>query len=493
MAEFVAHTRYSDIPIPVSSAAKRIIRDTIGCAMGALATDLGEIVRVMADEAGGGQGGVCTVIGTDQKVPVLAAAYANGRLANIIDFDDTYKMRGHHAHCALAGALAVCEFVDADAKSLLTSFSVGFEVGARVALYIGDPAVVNAHGIIESWHNTIPVMSVYAACAAACNALRLSPAQIEHAFGICPQYLSASPSLSVWRNRATSVIPEVPTIKYEDTGWSAQAGVLAALLASRGVTGVREAFDHDDGLWRQVRPIAPDFDALVFGLGEHWELPLTSLKPWPCCRSIHYSLTAFQKIMNEEGLSADEVERVELLTFEEGQRKDFFKTQEFGSNILAVTINSYPHAAAMVALKVPPGLEWLSPEVVHSEPAKVFRRRVFTGIDPVSPNFKAWGTGQGVLKIPSSAKVTARGRVYTRRSDYALGDPWSDAPRYWEDEEESKFVRLAMSLAPDSYEWRQAVPTISKGIMTLEKFGTAREFSHRLHPDSQSQAACSAK
>lgn len=477
VAAFVATARYGDLPPRVREAAKRIILDTVGCAMGAVPTDLGLVVQRLVEDQGGAPR--ATVIGTGQRTSVLLAAYANGRLANILDYDETFMMLGHHAHSALAGALAVCEGAGLDGKELLTAFAVGFETGARVGLYVGPCQEVDDRGRAVFWNFAGPVMGLYAACAASARALALDPGRVEQAFGICATYL---PPLTPWGSRAKSEQSELPTIKYEDTGWVAEAGVMATLLAREGVTGLPNVFEGSDGLWKSIRPDGGDLPALVDGLGERWWLPCTSFKFWPCCRWIHYPLTAFEQIVRTEGLSPDEIEEVRLLTFPQAQGKPHFDKQEIGPNIVLDASFSYPHAAAMVALGVPAGPDWFAPAIVYSTEASALRRRVFTGVEPASQDPKAWGLEAEVRKLPTRAVVKARGRILTQTSEFALGDPWAGAPPLGDGELTDKFRRLARSLAPLSTRWHERVERTLESMLALEQVASVHQFVSALSP-----------
>src|SRR3989304_729918 len=120
LARFATETRYENLPDSVLHAAKRIILDTIGCAFGAVGTTPGLAVRQVVKMQGGDG---ATVLGTGQRTAVMTAAYANGRLANVLDFDECYMVQGHHAQATLGAALAICEEAGKSGKDLLAAFA----------------------------------------------------------------------------------------------------------------------------------------------------------------------------------------------------------------------------------------------------------------------------------------------------------------------------------------------------------------------------------
>jgi 2-methylcitrate dehydratase PrpD len=216
---------------------------------------------------------------------------------------------------------------------------------------------------------------------------------------------------------------------------------MATYMANEGITGIPSIFDVEDGLSAVAGWEDPDPGALLDGLTEQWWLPNTSIKPWPCCRWIHYSLTALEQILESEGLSADEIDQIDLLTFPAFQSDPAFRNQDMGSNLVSISF-SYAHAAAMVALKVPPGPDWFSPTIVQSDQARKLRHLVRTGIEPRSQSPDAWGLNEGVVKVPSTAIVTAGGREYSRTTDYARGDPWDPATIVDDNQLMEKFISL---------------------------------------------------
>ena len=464
LARFATETCYENLPDSVLHAAKRIILDTIGCALGAVGTTPGLAVRQVVKMQGGDG---ATVLGTGQRAAVMTAAYANGRLANVLDFDECYMVQGHHAQATLGAALAICEEAGKSGKDLLAAFAAGFEIGIRFGTFLSPRVSVGDDGKANGWTGLAgPGQGVYAACAAASNLWRLAPDQVSQAFGLCAQYMVGRD----W-NRHWGADIELGTIKYADTGWNAQAGMMAALAAREEITGIRNIFDRES--FAQVfKGAILNPEALTEKLGERWFVQNTSIKFWPCCRWIHYPLTAFAELLREHRLSAAEIESVDLSSFPMIPYPCF--SNQDPANLVAATF-SFPHAAAMVALDVPAGPEWFAPAQMNGGRAKAFRKKVQLGIDPAGYDPNAWGVEEGVLKVPSRARIKARGTEFERASLFALGDPWHGAPRYGDGDLSDKFRRQARTLAPLSERWHRQVETIIEQTLNLEQTNV-REF-----------------
>ena len=76
VADFVANTRYDDIPSDVARMAKKHILDTIGVGLAGAPSDGSEIVRHYVGTLGCG-GGTSTIFGTRQQSIPRFAALAN--------------------------------------------------------------------------------------------------------------------------------------------------------------------------------------------------------------------------------------------------------------------------------------------------------------------------------------------------------------------------------------------------------------------------------
>lgn len=473
LATFAIETRHEDIPEAVRRSAKLLLLDTLGCAIGAVGTDPGLAVRRMVRR--NGIGGPASVLGTGQKTSVATAAWANGRLGNILDIDECYKVQGHHAQASLGAALALSEEQGGNGADLLAAFTLGFEVGVRLGNFLSPRVTVDEQGRTKGWTGLVgPGQGVHAACTAASRLIGATPAELADAFGNCAQYMVGRDWSRQW-GRDT----DLGTFKYADTGWNAQGGLMAAWHAREGIRGIRDIFDTDS--YAQVfQGVILDPGAMLAKLGSEWYLPGTSIKFWPCCRWIHYALTAFDQLLRRHALRAEEIESIELRSFPMIPYPRFADDGD-PPNLVAATF-SFPHAAAMVALGVPAGPEWFSDQNMRGEVARAMRRKVRLANEPKGYDPATWGLEQQVLKVPSRAVVRARGREFELESDFALGDSWEGTPRYGEQDVVDKFRRMARTLAPMSSRWDARIDEAVDMVMALESLSDVRALTRALDP-----------
>ena len=84
-------TTYDDLPPHVIEETKRLILDTIGCALGARNLEAARIAIETSAALGGPNGAApASIMGTEHCVSPAAATSANMYLGNLLDADDTW-------------------------------------------------------------------------------------------------------------------------------------------------------------------------------------------------------------------------------------------------------------------------------------------------------------------------------------------------------------------------------------------------------------------
>ncbi len=213
-------------------ATKRVLIDSIGCAIGAFSAEPVKIAREVAYL-------VCSdmpasMLGTRKKTSLEMAAFVNGTMVRFLDFNDYYYVKdGGHPSDGIGAILAACEAVHADGKTMALAITLAYEVTGQLT--------ASAELVNRGWDYSTKIPIGYALGVG--KILGLTGEQMSHALS-----LSLVPNISLLQTR-----------KGQLSMWKACAGpnaarngVFAALLAWKGMTGPGQPIEGPSGLWDQV-------------------------------------------------------------------------------------------------------------------------------------------------------------------------------------------------------------------------------------------------
>jgi 2-methylcitrate dehydratase PrpD len=299
ISRFAAGVRDGDLGPEILQDARRRTTDIIGIALAASGMEPARIVGGMIEGWGGAE--QAGVIGRGERYPAASAALVNGTLAHCLDYDDTHLPSVLHPSAAVVpAALAVAEASGATGRDLLAAVAAGDELVVRVGMAGYDPALGNSIFFEKGLHATSIAGTLGAALAAA-MVYGLEERELGHAVAI-----SASMGAGIIEANRTG-----GTVKRIHCGWAAHAGVTAAELAARGLTGPPTAFEGRFGFLQAYLDDKADAEALTRGLGERWEVTRIFFKPYPANHFTHAGIDAAISL-REQGLDIEELEEIEL-------------------------------------------------------------------------------------------------------------------------------------------------------------------------------------
>jgi aconitate decarboxylase len=295
IAEFVAQLHYEQIPSEVLERLKLLILDSLGCAIYGADLEWCRILRQTLEQAD--QTRTTSIWGTDGRLSSPHAALVNGTQVQGFELDDVHRGGVLHVGAVTLPALIAAAESHAvlSGREFLTAALAGYEIGPRVGLCMGP------EHIGQGWHSGATV-GVFAAAATAARALKLDTEATVHALGIAG---TQSSGLMAAQYGAM--------VKRMHAGRAAQSGLYAALLASKGFTGIVDVFEAPYGGFCTTFSRSQDrfnLAALSAGLGERFETMRISLKFYSCVGSNHTTLDALADIRNRHPFAADDVESI---------------------------------------------------------------------------------------------------------------------------------------------------------------------------------------
>ncbi len=292
LAQHVIAMRWEDIPDAAVQSSKRLAIDTLAVAWaGSAAPGVSAAREVLTEEGGRPES---TVWAYGGKMPARAAAFINSTSAAALDYDGmraTERGSVHSDSVVLPAALAVAEREHASGRDFLAALVLGNDVVTRLGAASQLPH--------KGWYHTA-IFGIYGAVAAAARLLRLDQEATQHALGIALSQTGAT---------------QLPNISHSLTkrfssSFAAHAGVFSALLAARGITAPREAFEGKFGFYALYQP--GDAAALFADLGRSYPHVETAIKKYPSCACNHTAIEAALHIVRDSDLAPADVAAVEV-------------------------------------------------------------------------------------------------------------------------------------------------------------------------------------
>jgi 2-methylcitrate dehydratase len=277
IARWVVELRYEQLPPDVIARAKRVLLDTLGCALGAIGAEpVRAAQRVVALQGGSPQ---ATILGLGRKASCDQAAFLNGMALRYFDYNDYVALgRPNHASINVAPALAVAEMQGLSGKALLLGLVAGYEVEVRLR----DAIATKRR---EGWDDT-SIEAQYASAATAGKLMQLDEVKMANALAIAG---SNANTLAEVRRGA-----ELTPAKGAAEPMAARNGVFAALLARAGLTYPLTIFEGEHGFAKMVSGSLDE--AILRKRSGDFQILKSCIKLWPCVGTAQAPIAAALEI-----------------------------------------------------------------------------------------------------------------------------------------------------------------------------------------------------
>ena len=296
LAQYSTALHYRHLPSEVSHLAKRMIIDTLGCAIGGYTSEPAKIARDLASTVSSTQ--PCTIIGSGGTSSPDLATFANGVMIRYLDYNDGYtsKESGHPSD-SIAAVLAATEMAGLGGRRAITATVVAYEAFCR----LGDAATLKYFGYDHVTNGCI------ASVLGTARSLGMSPEITEEAvnLGVIPNVALGQTrvgTLSHWKGCA-----------YANASRNA---VFAAMLAQRGLTGPSPSFEGEHGFFVGVAREPYELEPFG-GNGQPFKIAECSIKRFPLGQ---YSQTVVQAALEAREqmpqVNVDDIAEVKVRTLQ---------------------------------------------------------------------------------------------------------------------------------------------------------------------------------
>lgn len=281
------------------TAARRHLLDTLGAIVAGTQAAPTRIVIATLVDVGIATATTVRIPGDpDHRWDALNAAYVMGTAAHGLELDDGYTGGSVHPGAPVVPALlAALQMRPARSHHLLFAMAVGYEFVARLA------SGIHPQSRRRGFHNTA-LVGPLAAAAAVGTLFGFDAQTIESAIGLAA---SSAGGLFAFLNGGGDV-------KRLHPGHAAREGLLATLLAERGLRGPDGVIEGPDGFVQAFGDTAVSSLLVATEPARPAAITRCYMKPWACCRHIHPAIDAVLS-MRAEGLVASDVATIDVSTY----------------------------------------------------------------------------------------------------------------------------------------------------------------------------------
>ena len=421
LADILLGIEYDEFSDDLIHFTKRVILDTMACAMGGYDGPPTKIVRGYVDRYGAS--GESTILGDGRKTNRVLATFANGTALRYLDHNDyCYRRDPSHASGNIAAALAVAEAEGLTGRDVILGTVVGYEMQLRLNHHCGS-----------TWERGWASATNLAMSGAALTSklMGLDALQCANAIAVAGSH----------NNTLTeSKHGNIPMLKATSEPYICKSGVEAALMAADGLTGPEQIFE---GRWGWIPVIAgkADVEAFTAPMDGHYMITETCLKPYAAEMMTQSSIQAAIDVVTDNGFDPLEAKHIEARYHDFALKKPSWDPKKFNPQDRETADHSFPYCIAVALLDRACGAEQFTDEKLKDPKVRAVMAKIELTVDDSL-------TALLPEKFGTAIKVTMPdGTIFENICETPPGhpeNPMSDA------EIEAKFRRLSKGMLDEA-------------------------------------------
>lgn len=314
LENFILNTRWEDLPDCVKERVRGCFLDLLGALLiGAHSEQFEAGLRLAENLYGKGE---IPVIGSDKTFNFMGASCAMGHSSNAYDIDDGHNIiRAHPGTSFIGGILAAAYEKDLSRNEFFTALVVAYE------------ACIRSGEAIMDYYQYAHSSGTFGAVGVAAGVGRI--------YGFTKEELNNVLSVAEFN---APLVPGIRSVEYpsmnkDGVPFGVMIGALAVMASINGFQGNKNLLE------------AEEYKHYLDDLGENWEIMKLYFKPYTCCRWGHPAIDACIGLLNEHGITYEDIEHVKIKTFYKATQlsKIVPKTADEAQYNIA-----YPVAAALI-------------------------------------------------------------------------------------------------------------------------------------------------
>jgi 2-methylcitrate dehydratase PrpD len=287
LGQFVAKSRYEDLPSTVVELAKTRILDLLSAGLAGFRLGL---YRPLFEILGGKK--EATVWGTGVRYPLRDAALLNSFMAHSTYMEDGSRYTGGHpSSTVIPAALALGEIGRSNGKEMILSVVLGYDIFLRLGKAIYPSTTVRGF-------QSTAVLGALGSAAACASLLRLDPEG-------CKNALAIASNLGVGLKEALKSPDSQPL----QVGRSSEGGILSALFAEKGISGCDTILEN--GFLKAFADQSNE-DEILSDLGKRYSLEETYIKIHGGCRGNHAPTDIIQFLVKKHKILSEDIKEIRV-------------------------------------------------------------------------------------------------------------------------------------------------------------------------------------
>lgn len=435
LARYAMTLTFDDLPSDVIHQTKRVLLDTLGCAIGGYASEASQVVHKLIKELS--HPAESTIFGSGLKTSCLNATLANGAMVRYLDYNDaafffqgeTYRT-GYHPSEVIPPILALGERQHLSGKDVITAIVMGYDLSLSFFEGVVGPEMEK-----RGWNGD--TRGAYIIPVIAGKILGLNESQIENAIGIsgsCHAVLGILDTPAEEYTMTKNI--RFPTMAY--------GGILASMLAQKGFTGPTRIIEGHDGFVQMI--FSGDYDlSKLTNIQGKFAIRETCIKSIVADFSTHGHLTATLRLVREHDLKPEDIAEVRITTSKRCAEHTGNPAKKYPKNKETADHSSY-YLAAIAIIDRQVGPDQFAPEKYNDPRVRELIDKVTLQGDPELDRERP----AGISEI-----ITKQGLRYRCR----VGYPRGHARNPMTDEEIVEKFRSLVSRYMNDDQMRQVIDT----------------------------------
>src|SRR5262245_51407826 len=290
IAQHLVSRGYADLSIDVIDVTKRLILDALATTIGGSACAWCRVLVAQALEWGGRA--ESTILPDGHRVPAPYAAWIHSTMMHSLEYDAVDERATVHALTAsFPAALAATEAQgEVSGREFIAAVAFAVDLACRIGLATQSSMTFYRGATCGAFGSTAAVAKLWG----------FNADTTLQALGIV--YSQLSGTLQAHREGAS--------VNTMQSGFGAKAGLIAAALARRGITGPRDCFTGLFGYYPLYERGSYEPSALLGELGTRFEVLNISQKPYPCGRLTHGAVELALALHDEQAVRADDITQI---------------------------------------------------------------------------------------------------------------------------------------------------------------------------------------